>query len=505
MKEETKLKLNKFGALATRFIESDWWIALNLIIVFIGWVSSGWYVVLPILVVANVLPLFFFRGTKHLLPILYSFVFMINSDRHDLGDYSWLLAFIIILLAGVVFSLVRFKRDYSPLAPKRIKGFHAALIALVVPFAFAGVTRPAESPVARVAALAFIIVVALGYTFFVLTTREDKDELALYVIKILFCSGLVVCAQAVVYYATVCETFDELRENVILKLIDLGWSSANNIAPAIAMAIPATLYLCIKRNKIVPLLVLIALFEYLVIICTGSRGTILFTTIALPIMLLYVMAKTENKLAFGASVCVLFALAVGLVVYFGDQVGEILTKMLDKGFDSSGRTETLYPIAIDTFKNDPIFGAGWDFRIGEIDGNNYSPYWHHSTALQILADMGIVGAIAFAFFYFHRYRTFFVLRKKPEAVMLLLSLLIFDAYGMIDTAFFSPPFFIMLLVISLAVEVALPDDKCRAFGGRDPIADVKALIANLKANRKSAPQQAEPEDTASNENENTEE
>ncbi|MBQ3754713.1 MAG: O-antigen ligase family protein, partial [Clostridia bacterium] len=183
---------------------------------------------------------------------------------------------------------------------------------------------------------------------------------------------------------------------------------------------------------------------------------------------------------------------IALVVYFGDHVSEVLSTMLDKGFDSSGRTELLYPVAIDTFKQHPIFGAGWDFKLGEIDGNSYSPYWHHSTALQILADMGIVGAIAFVFFYFHRYRTFFVLRKRPEAIMLFLALFLFDAYAMIDTAFFSPTFFIMLLIISLAVEVDLPDNKCRAFGGRNPIADLKALFSKL-AKRKSSDN--EPENT----------
>lgn len=484
MKDETKQKLHIFGDKLNSFIESDLWIAINLVLIFVGWVSSAWYALLPILVVLNVLPLFFFRDTKHLLPFLFAFTFMISADRHNLAGFAWLLAFVALIVTGVVFSLIRFKRDFTLIRPKNIKGFHASLIALIIPFAFAGVARPADSPVARVLVLLVIIVIALCYTFFVVTIEKDKKSLAEYVIKILFCVGVVVSAQIIVYYATTCDTFDAFKENVKLKLIDLGWSSANNIAPVLSMSIPATFCLCIKKNKITPLLAFIALAEYVLLLCTGCRGSILFTTIALPVMLFYVMAKSENKVAFASTVCVLFAVAIVLVVYFGDHVSEVLSTMLDKRFDSSGRIELLYPVAIDTFKQHPIFGAGWDFKLGEIDGNSYSPYWHHSTALQILADMGIVGAIAFVFFYFHRYRTFFVLRKRPEAIMLFLALFLFDAYAMIDTAFFSPTFFIMLLIISLAVEVDLPDNKCRAFGGRDPIADLKALFSKL-AKRKS--------------------
>ncbi|MBQ9276230.1 MAG: O-antigen ligase family protein, partial [Clostridia bacterium] len=390
-------------------------------------------------------------------------------------------AFVALLFAGIIFSLARFKRDFSLLHPKRVKGFHASLVALIIPFAFAGVTKPAENAVARIAALALIILIAAGYTFFVLTITDEKEKkgLAEYVIKILFCMGVCIVVQLFYYYLTNFHTWEELKAAIMYKNVNLGWAGPNNVAPTLSLAIPATLYLCIKKNKVVPLLVFIALLEYALMICAGSRGAILFTTMALPFMLLYVMGKTENKALFAGSCGVLFVVSFALIVYFGEQVSDIITNMLSRGFDSSGRTEELYPEAFEIFKQFPIFGAGWDHNLGGLANDNYTPYWYHSTALQVLADMGVVGVITFVFFYFHRYRTFFVLRKKPQAVALFFSLALFDAYGMIDTNFFGPTFFIMLLVISIAVEVDLPENKCRAFGGRDPISDCKALFAKL--------------------------
>ena len=495
MKEETKQKLNLFGEKLNSFIQSDWWIVLNVVLVFVSWISGGWFVVLPILVVMNTLPLFFFKDTKHLLTLILSFTFAISDNRHRLDGYAWMLVFVLLLFVAMAFSLIRFKRDYSSLHPKNIKGFHAALIALAIPFALAGITTASQSPIARVAVLALIILGALGYTFFYITLKGDADktQVAEYVIKVLFCLGVAISLQAVYYYATTFNSFGEFKTAIMDKNLRLGWGGPNNVAPVLSMTIPATLYLCLKRNKAVPLLVFCALFEYLLIFCSGCRGAILFTTIAMPILMLYVMGKTENKLLFASSVCALLTVAVVLLGLFSEHVSPIFTRLLDRGFDSSGRTEGVYPAALELFKRFPIFGAGWDYNLGAMAKDSYTPYWYHSTALQILADMGIVGAIAFAFFYFHRYRTFLVLRKKPQAFAIFFSLALFDAYGMIDTNFFGPSFFMMLLVLSLAVELELPDDKCRAFGGRDPIADLKTLFAKISKRKAVSLDQAQQE------------
>ncbi len=478
-----KENIAKAVTYTNRFVQSDWFILLNAALIFIGWVSGGWIPVLCVVTVLNLLPLFIGRETKHLLCLLTMFTFVISANRHALNNFAPLLSLIVVLLAAIIFSLVRFKRDWSVLHITRIKGFHLSFIALIIPFAFGGVGSPYEHPLAVLAALGIVLVMALGYTFMYVTNRtsEQKEKFPEYMLKILFAAGIVVSLELIVYFARL-GGIENIKAAILSKEIHLGWAGKNNVAPIIAMCIPASLYFCINKSKfLTPLFTLIALLQYALLLTTGCRGAILFATLALPAMLFYTIVKSQNKIAFGVTVCAVFVVAIILVAYFGEFVSDVVDTIIGRGFDSAGRTDGLYPLAWETFKRWPIFGAGWDYRLGELASSNYTPYWYHSTALQIIATMGLVGAIAFIFFYFWRYRSLLVLRKNPAFVALLASLLLFDAYGMIDTNFFGPTFFLILLCISLTADVCLPENKCRAFGGRNPFADIAAGCKRLSA------------------------
>lgn len=491
-------KFSKVAHYADKFVQSDWFIFVNAVIILIGWCFDVWAPMLCVLVALAIIPLFFSKETKHLLSTIMMFTLIISSNRHALNGYAWLLALVPVLFVGIIFSLIRYRRTPYPLYPTKIKGFHCSLIALIIPFALGGAGSPTENVYAVLAALALIVVCALGYSFFTVTNFDSpyKEDLMQYIIKVLFVMGVIICAQMIVFFSRF-ETVDDVMQACAEKNIDIGWAGPNNVAPILAMAIPATLYLCIRKNKATPLFVIFAVLEYVFILASGSRGTILVVTVFLIPMILYVTAKSQNKLLFGATLSVLFAVALILIALYGDKVSVIISTILNKGLDSSGRFDGLYPQAIDTFKKWPIFGSGWDYKLGGLTSDNYTPYFYHSTALQIMATMGVCGIIAFAFFYFFRYRTFLVLRKNPAALSLLMSTLLFDAYGMADTGFFSPTFFIMLLVITFVAEINLPEDKCRAFGGRNPFKDIAALskycVEQIKTKSKRAKKDAAAE------------
>ena len=483
MKEKFQKALN----IVNRFIQSDYFILFSAVIILIGWCFNIWAPMLAVLALVAILPLFFAKGTKQILCVVMMFTLIISSNRHRLDDYAWLLSLVVVLLVGALFNLIRYKRSLSLLSPTKIKGFHCSVIALAIPFALGGAGSPTEKPLAILASFALILVAGVSYSFFVVTQDEqDRKGMAEYILKVLFAMGVVICAQMIVYFSSFDSKQDVLNA-IISKNIALGWAGPNNVAPVLSMTVPATLYFCIKKNKATPLFAIMATLEYIFIISTGCRGAIIFTTIAMPAMCLYVMAKSENKVLFGVTLSVLFAAIIFVCAYYGEYVSKILTTILNKGLDSSGRVEMLYPEAIEVFKKWPLFGSGWDYHLGGMAHNNYTPYWYHSTALQILATMGIVGAIGFAFFYFFRYRTFLVARKNPAAVMLLCGTILFDAYGMIDTNFFGPTFFIMLLIMTFAVEINLPASKCRAFGGHNPFVEIadffKRLFAKLSVKK----------------------
>ena len=487
-----KEKLAKTIGYFNKFVQSDWFILFNAAMLFIGWCTGAWVPLLCILVAVCTIPLFFAKGTKQLLPLLASFTVIISSNRHALETFAPLLVLVAVLFIGMIFNLVRFRRgkeNWAFLHPTKIKGFHCSLIALIVPFALGGAGSDYQHPLAVVTALALVILMALGYTFLMATNRdiEDRDKLPEYMVKIFFALGLVISLQLIVYFARL-GGIEEIKKAVLEKNIYLGWAGKNNVAPTLATCIPAGFYFCIKKNKFSPIFAIISMVEFALLLLTGSRGAIMVTTVLLPAMLMYTMAKTENKTAFGVTVCAIFCVAFFLVAYFGEFVSGVIDGIIGRGLDSSGRVEMLYPEAFEAFKSNPMFGVGWGYRLGEFASSFYTPYWFHSTALQIIAMMGIVGVITFAFFYFWRYCTLLAHRKNPAFVALLAGLFLFDAYGMIDTNFFGPTFFIMLLCISFVADATLPEDKCRAFGGRNPFADIafafKYVASSIKAKAK---------------------
>lgn len=476
-----KLKVKQLLNSIATFVQSDLLIALNALLILIGWSFDIWVIMLPVVLFFNILPLFFTDKTRHLLSILMMFPLVISASRHQLSAYSPMLVAVIALFAGMIFNLIFFKRSFKPLGLGRIKGFHLSLIALIIPVAFAGVTLPANNAIARVAALALVMAFAAGYCFMVITNQEEDQRRSLmeYVLKVLMVMGFVILAEMVIYFARL-NDFSVVLDHVVLKKIALGWAGPNNVAPTLSMCIPATLYFCIRKNKVTPLYAAIAIFEYGALFLTGCRGAILFTTLAMPPMLLYVAIKSQNKLAFVLTVSAVFAVGVFVTAYYGETVSTVITHILHKGLESSGRTDILYPEAIEAFKRSPIFGSGWDHRLGELAEDGYSPYWYHSTALQIMATMGVAGIIAFAFFYFFRYRTYIELRRTPAALALLCATLLFDLYGMIDTNFFGPTFFLLLLCLTFATEMSLPEDKCRAFGSHNPATELVAAIRHMR-------------------------
>lgn len=492
-------KLKKGLYYADKFINSDYYIALISVLILIGWGCSVWVPMICVVFALGIFPLFICRNTKSVLIPVMLFTFIVSTGRRNIdGSYVPLLILAVVLVAGMIFNVVRFKRDFSSLHPARIKGFHAALLALAVPFALGGVGSPYERPAVVLVALALVIGLGVVYTFLSLTTADElkKVELPEYLLKILFAAGIIVSVELIVYFARL-KNFDAIFDAMLSKEINLGWGGANNVAPILSMTIPATFYFCIRKNCFTPVFAAVALIEYALVFTTGCRGVILFVTVAMPAFLMYVAIKSENKVSFCLSVWGIFLIFLILVAFHGAKVAALLTEILQKELKSSGR-DILYREGIDAFKKWPVFGAGWDFRHGERTQDMFTPYWYHSTAVQILANMGVCGAIFFAIFYYWRYRTHIAKWRDPACLALFAGVLLFDLYGMIDTNFFGPTFFIMLMIMTMVVELNVGENRCRAFGGRDPVADIrffvrsaKQRLANKKAEKKNKADNAE--------------
>ncbi len=454
--------MKRLGNAIDKFVQSDLMIVFNALFIILGWCFDIWVPMLAVVIALNILPLFFFKSTKHLLSILILFMLAIRTNRHALGDYVYMLALVPVLFVGILVNLIRFKRSFKSMRPRKIRGFHVSLLALVIPFALGGVGSQTENVWAILIALAFIVLVGLGYSFMWVTNVDDenKQNLMDYVIKNLAMMGVITAIQCLIVLSKVDGSLQEIITFITSNrsYFDVGWAGPNNIGITLAMCVPATLYLCVKKNYLTPLFVLIAVCEFALIFLTGSRGSVLVALATIVPILLYVIVKSENKLLFGVSVS---AAIIGVAVIILSKsyiIDAITSRFANLGLSSNGRFDGLFVEAIDNFKQHPFFGVGWDYRLGGLTSDNYSPYWFHSTALQILANMGVVGIVAFLPFYFFRYTTFLRLMKKSvPACALFASTLIFEAYGMMDTLYFSPTFFIIMVIMTFACEINLPE------------------------------------------------
>ena len=456
--EKWKLFVEKVNT----FVKSDWYIVLSATVVFVGWVSGQWAVFLCVLAALCALPLFVTDNNRSFLSFFLQFTFIISHERHALNSYWWLLFLLIPILGGGVFQAIRYRKSYrwDMLSLRKVKGQHFFLLLFAIPFIFGGVTRAHEKPIVILFAFLIILLIGAAYTYFMAGNygREDKKDLPAFVLKNLVAVGVIISLQMLVYYLRL-GAMDAILDAIKNKHHALGWGGPNNIGTIYTLTIPATFYFCTRKSRFTPLYALLAMIQYALLLSTGSRGSIFVVTFALPAIVLYIMAVTPQKRAFGISLCAIIAVGLLGLLLVADKIVPALADRLSMGFSSNGRLEFEYPAAIEAFKTYPLFGAGWDYMMGTKINDGYTPLWFHSSLLQVMAMMGCFGLLFYGIWFFQRYRTFYLMRHDKRVLFLGVSTLLFEAYCMVDTGFFSPSFLIMMLVMQLAVEVNLPDDK----------------------------------------------
>ena len=81
-------------------------------------------------------------------------------------------------------------------------------------------------------------------------------------------------------------------------------------------------------------------------------------------------------------------------------------------------------------------------------------YWFHSTVLHIMATMGIVGMLAYLWYYIAKYKIVFTnIKTSIFAQLILFGLIGFEGYSMMDTGTFIPyPIMTMVMLIISYIE-----------------------------------------------------
>lgn len=480
-----KLQTKNFKSAIKSFYESDIYILFLAVLTLLSWTTGLWVAGVIFMLALTIIGTLISTEFKHLLAFLTLFSATMSTQTVGNAEVLLISVFAFMELIAVVANLIIHKRDWSVLHPKNVKGFTAAHVALIIPFLLAGLGGNVGNPLASLVASGFIIAITVLYVLLYVGAKNSGKNYMDYVLKCVFALSIVTCIEFVIYVLRFGD-FDAIIETIKEKRLWMGWAGPNTLASVISMGLPCTFYLTIKKHKFsavtVPLFVLIAFLQFALIVLSGCRGAMLFALMLLPSLLLYAMWQTQTKAIYFWSVAIIFVAFIFALFSFSDELSPVITKILSKGTSSSGRVEGLYPEAVSLFKLNPIFGAGWGYKLKPNLSGFYEPYLFHSTFFQFLANMGIVGVIFMVIFFLWRYFLVLPMYKNPAAVLATISLLLFDLYSMIDTSFFNPALFLLISMMSLTMELDMPEGRCLAFLGKDPTKLFKRSSKNKTKN-----------------------
>lgn len=271
-------------------------------------------------------------------------------------------------------------------------------------------------------------------------------DLKEYFTRIMLYVGLFGVFTMVFYYAT------NLREVIGNLGDDSKLQMGNNLSTNLLITMPFAFYAAIK-SKYKTLFFNFGIFQYLAMASSLSRSGILMGTVMVFICIVFALIKIKGQdrlFCILSLLCYALMAAVFLTAYWHQIYEEISIK--------TGEARTgLYRHAVEMFIKYPVFGTGLGYQ-----GQFYYPqkggmYWYHSSPFQIIASLGIVGAVAFVFQYVMRLKMLFV-RRTVFNMTVFLSYLGFELMSCVNPGEFCPlPY--VLIVVEMFVIAEKDSDK----------------------------------------------
>ncbi len=435
--------LNKLNDLGDRFFYSPLYFILLASAIFLCWFFEvEAYGVIGIIFFASIM-LVLRRDATPLVPVIIM-VAMIFPKDIDPMTYANVFYFFIPLPIALGIHFVRFR------VPFRVGKLFFSQLAVSVALLLGGIGTISVEMYTRGLTYALLLGVAIlfFYFFFYLYAYPPKNvNFKGWIAHFLNVVGVLISAQVITRYVQNPELIKAVGSGA-----SIGWGVGNNYATVLLISVAGTFYLATK-SKLSVVYLLLAVVQYVVIILGWSRGATLFAAIILPMYLVaMIVGAKENRRFVWFALTIVGALLLGTLLGAWDEIMALVEKILSQGTGVSGR-DKLYTEAVDMFKAHPIFGAGVGF-----DGDYYTletmpMYWFHSTYYQVMGSMGAVGLAAYAFYYYQRYRVM-VRKNCVFSVLMLIAMVGFEGYSMIDTGTFVPlPIMIMVILVTMVMEL----------------------------------------------------
>lgn len=414
----------------SKFIDSELYIILVFMISFLIWFFEPTFLLCVFIYFILFNFVLFFKKNSNGIFINLLALLVSNIQNLDIENESNLVITIVLLFI-LFFELIVF---YIKNNKHRPMYFLLGLIFINLSFFISGSNKLSNPTSIFYLDSLILLFINFMYIFFVNTLDLNKYYLSNIILY--FC--LLVSLEIFIWY------FTYYQEEFLIYKVNTKWGNGNSASMILLLLFPLTSYLySFKFNTLYFYLNKVIL---LALVLSSSRGGILFGIIGFVIMEIYTFLKS-NKSLIKKNYLIIGSIALLICLIFNNQVINIFNFILRRFLDlvsnnndlSSGRFDR-YKEAIDIFISSPLIGKGTMLTVS----NNLNP-WYHSSILDILASLGIIGLVTFGIHFVQKYKYLF----NNKMFHFLLGFLLSELYGLIDVNYFNFMYlFIYVLIIS---------------------------------------------------------
>ncbi|MBQ2904811.1 MAG: O-antigen ligase family protein [Clostridia bacterium] len=430
-----------------KFLISDWFTVI-LLIGSVGVVFSGNEIigtVIFVLVFGITMAL-----TDDWMPLLQIIMFTTCFAIRCKNSFSTFLAYwwvVPIMVALIVCHFVRFRAHFA-------KGMcFNGILATSVAVTLGGVGIISAKEYFSYTSLFYVFMLGFGmliiYSYMSASLRaRDSYSYAEKFSKLMVC---VICLLAVCLFEEYFSNRAQLADG--FEIIPFQWR--NNAATTLMLAMPFAFYLSRKDFG----LFFIGIFDYILILFTGSRGGMLFGIVELIIciIVMFILDK-RHRPAIAAIVGVSLVITALTYKIWIDTLSYTLMRLVDPN-ENSIRLQ-LIPRGIEDFKANPLFGRGIGY-MGNRDVHKSADFalcWYHCSPIQVIGSFGILGIAAYGYLIYLRIKT--LLRNFTFFnIIMFISYLGLEMMSLVNPGIFAPfPYLFLITLYFVMMEKSNNDE-----------------------------------------------
>ena len=404
-----------------------------------------------IIAIIGSIAMILFNDFKYMVPTVLLAMFAQGQGIDSYGQPIPLYIAVGLAVVAMVYFTIKNKPDFKKL--KSFKGLAALSILSIIPIFWHNII-PQDQPVMYFLYFNYFIYLFVMVLF---TLNLNKNSFRMVCIAMSYVAVLI----SLEVINTVYKMHLANPEASVLSFwYYIGWGICNEAGILMCFTMPFIFIQLVKTERVSHLFV--ALFKLaLVCVCivlTTSRAT--YGIGALELLCLFIwaaiFAKKRKTIWIIAGVCfVAMAVVVFGVIGITNIIDKVKTQVFDQGLDNNGRTG-LWESGINLWKTNfgtIMFGNGivgeWSSRPLDYESGERIVYLvYHSTVIECLASVGVVGLICLAFHFYEKYRQACKLEKSVLGLVLIGYILV-DLYGIIDNTY-GMYFYMVPLMILMA-------------------------------------------------------